>query len=330
MKIVFYPIPSLKNRYYLLLKKVAYDRGYEIIEPKSLSWFLKNKNGVDVVHINWLSRIKKNFFKSFFFLSVLFLLNIYGKKIIWTEHNIHPHESKRKLGSKLFNFLLMLICSKIVIQDYKRFKKLKDKRKYCYIHHPTFESIFHVIPDTKTQIQGNKISFLYFGYIRKYKGIDLLIDIASKFRDSDFMVIGDPSFFWKKEKEKRNLLHSIRKAAKRNNFSALLKYVPDSEIPEILTGYDILVLPYHKFHISGMLMLSFTFNLPCVIKSNSFSDFFAEKGMAITFNTKEELSTIIKNITKQDIAILKNNIMTQKHLFSFSSFKEIQQSIYET
>jgi glycosyltransferase involved in cell wall biosynthesis len=103
---------------------------------------------------------------------------------------------------------------------------------------------------------------LFFGYIREYKGLDVLLDawpsVASRRPLARLVIAGDPV---RLPAARRAALAS---AASRVGADARFEYVPFAEVTRYFAAADVLVLPYRHISQSGVLFLALALGLPIV------------------------------------------------------------------
>jgi glycosyltransferase involved in cell wall biosynthesis len=103
---------------------------------------------------------------------------------------------------------------------------------------------------------------LFFGYIREYKGLDVLLDawpaVAAARPAARLVVAGDPA---RLDPARRQELEA---AATRVGAIHRFAYIPFSEVARYFAAADALVLPYRHVSQSGVLFLALAMGLPVV------------------------------------------------------------------
>ncbi len=95
---------------------------------------------------------------------------------------------------------------------------------------------------------------LFFGLLRPYKGIDVLLDAWQGVRDAELWIVGRPRF--DVEPLRRRSPPSVRWVA---------RYVDDAEVPAYFRRADLAVLPYREIDQSGVLYTALAFGVPLVL-----------------------------------------------------------------
>jgi glycosyltransferase involved in cell wall biosynthesis len=104
-------------------------------------------------------------------------------------------------------------------------------------------------------------TILFFGKVRKYKGLDLLLAAMPKVLsriECRLVVIGE--FYDSMEKYQKMVL----KLGIENNVRIDNRYVPNEEVPAIFDGADVLVLPYLSATQSGVARIALSNRLPII------------------------------------------------------------------
>ena len=194
----------------------------------------------------------------------------YSNKILFITENVVSHEANRidkfltKIG--LRNASMFLTLSKNVEEELSRFAKGKKIYRSelpiydCYKNDDISE-----ISEYKNQLGINVDDqvILFFGYVRKYKGLDILLKafpkILQKNPNTFLLVVGEfydnPDSYFKLIEEL-----NIRERVKVIN-----QFVPNEEVAKYYLASDVVVLPYRSATQSGILNVAYGFNKPVVV-----------------------------------------------------------------
>jgi glycosyltransferase involved in cell wall biosynthesis len=248
-------------RYYKTFQIV---KGIEYLFDILKFLFLVWRQRPDIVHIQWLAvpLIDKFWMK---------LLKWRGVNLIYTAHNILPHEKKNNDYS-LFKEIYQL-ADKIIVHSACDKRMLKDEfsineSKISVIPHGNFD--IYIVdehlkkPDARQQIglADDLMIVLFFGLIRPYKGIDCLLDaweqVASKNKNARLLIVG------KELVEVKTVTDKIRQHEFRSSITFINKYIPFFDVQKYFVASDLVVLPYRKTYNSGVLQLAYSFGVPVV------------------------------------------------------------------
>lgn len=194
-------------------------------------------------------------------------------KIVAITDNIIPHE--KRPGDIPFTRYFLNSCdafitmSEKVMQDLRRFVSDKPARK---VIHPLYDNFGDAVDKTaarkKLGIDLQKKILLFFGFIRKYKGLDLLLQAIpllkqedSRFKNSNLQVLIAGEFY-EDEKPYREL---IAKYGIENDLVLRTEFIPDSEVKYYLCAADAVVQPYRNATQSGVTPLAYHFEKPMIV-----------------------------------------------------------------
>jgi len=134
------------------------------------------------------------------------------------------------------------------------------------------------------QKPADKKTFLFFGFILPYKGLDLLLRAISKLAETrqDFqLIVAGRSSDW--EEQYAPLIKHPELV------SANIGFIENHDIPAYFAKADYLVLPYRDTTQSGPLMIAYNYNIP-VLASNAegFHEFFENGTTGYMFNLAKQ------------------------------------------
>ncbi len=178
--------------------------------------------------------------------------------------NVLPHE--KRLGDIQFiNYFLrqnhgFIVMSEAVKAD---LLKMKPDAKYRYITHPLYDHFGKKMDRTEARkklgIAPDRKVLLFFGFIRSYKGLDLMLETLKYLPDEYLLIIAGEVYGDFKSYE-----DLIRKNNLENKVMLNVRYISDSEVPVFFSASDVCVLPYKTATQSGITGISYHFDLPVI------------------------------------------------------------------
>jgi glycosyltransferase involved in cell wall biosynthesis len=187
-----------------------------------------------------------------------------NSKVITILDNVIPHE-KRFFDESFTKYFLKQNHGFVVMSDSVKndLLKLKPDAKYISHPHPLYDHFGKKadMAEAKKKLnipEGKKV-ILFFGFIRDYKGLDLLIDAVSKLNNEYLLVICGEVYgsFDKYEKQIESL--GIKKRV-----ALHVRYISDEEVPLFFSSADVCVLPYKSATQSGITSIAYHFDLPLI------------------------------------------------------------------
>lgn len=180
--------------------------------------------------------------------------------------NVIPHE-KRAGDVFLTNYFIkhiqsFLVMSKTVEKDLRQFTKGKP----CVFNpHPLFDNFGEIIDKQKAKsnlnLDVNTRYILFFGLIRDYKGLDLLLKAFNHnyFTEHNIKLIVAGEFYGPKDKYSKAFLKLADSLILHD------KFIPDEEVKNYFCASDLVVQPYKSATQSGISQIAYHFNKPMIV-----------------------------------------------------------------
>lgn len=178
--------------------------------------------------------------------------------------NVIPHE-KRFFDGFCNNYFLKNNDGFIVMSDavLKDLLSIVPDAKYLRVNHPVYNHFPAKIERTEAQqalkLDPTKKTLLFFGFIRDYKGLDLLIQ-AMDHLDENFQLIIAGEVYGSFEKYQQLIDASNYK----NNIHLFNQYIGDDEVTIYFSAADVCILPYKSATQSGITSIANHYDLPII------------------------------------------------------------------
>ncbi|MCS6808185.1 MAG: glycosyltransferase [Bacteroidota bacterium] len=212
----------------------------------------------------------------FFALSHYTICSLLGKaykhKTLFITENVVSHEGRRidtvltALGLSRASAFLAL--SEQVARDLTKFAR--GRPIYCS-ELPVFGTFYAQTPSTLTQEAAKaRLGFapdvkllLFFGYVRPYKGLDVLL------RAMPFIIQNDPQIkllvageFYDNPRPYEHLVHTL---GIHQHVRIINSFIPNEEVAQYYTACDAVVLPYKSATQSGVVGIAYGFERPVIV-----------------------------------------------------------------
>lgn len=284
---ILFPAP-MPNTYISLIESCINESGYNIVYLDNI---IKNKEILKeaiIANLNWYEGIgNQNILKYIYAflrkIKYFVILKHYHIKIIFTFHNLIPHDTKFKyMDALLIKFCLknadriVGLCdnTREILKRYLSDKEINEK--LCIINHCSFEPIYRNIKKDekiKNIIADDEKAFhvLFFGLLRKYKNIELVIRLAEDFKHENinFIIAGNVP----EEEYKIEIADQIKQC---KNITLIPRHITDEEIISLYEWADISICPLNLESSvnSGSMVMSFGFKTPVIgPKNGTIKDF---------------------------------------------------------
>lgn len=211
-----------------------------------------------------------------------------GCKVIAILDNVVPHE-QRAFDKPLTKYFLsgvdgcITLCSEVA-GDLLR---IKPEARYMVGYHPLYSHFGPKLNRAEAEkalglIPGKK-NILFFGLIREYKGLDILLKAFDKLDDSFQLIIaGEPYGSFEPYSE------LIAGNSGKERIHVFPKYVRDSEVKTYFSAADVTVLPYRSATQSGVSSVSYHFEVPMIVTSvGGLKETIGDRGTGIVAESPE-------------------------------------------
>ncbi|VBB46759.1 Glycosyl transferase group 1 [uncultured Paludibacter sp.] len=224
---------------------------------------IKSKNPDKVIFCYWMS------FMAPCFGTIARNCKAKNTKNIALVHNMIPHEPT--ILDKLFpNYFVkamdgFVAMAKSVADDINIFDKTGKLKLIS--PHPIYDHYGEIISKDKAakklDLDARYSYILFFGFIRKYKGLDLLLEAFAdvRFRQYPVKLIVAGEFYESEDSYKE----IIRKNALEDDVILHTHFIPDSEVSNYFNVADIVAQPYRSATQSGVSQIAYHFEKPMLV-----------------------------------------------------------------
>ncbi len=192
-------------------------------------------------------------------------------RIVAVTDNIIPHE-KRAFDLPFTRYFLHPCDAFIAMSEHvmKDLKKLAPNKPSLQVLHPLYDTFGEPISmaEARRKLGINKENkvLLFFGFIRKYKGLDILLEAMKILKDSPKPLPGLKLLIAGEFYEDSKLYDErIDQLGIRSNLILKATYIPESEVKDYFCAADVVVQPYRAATQSGVTPLAYHFEKPMIV-----------------------------------------------------------------
>jgi glycosyltransferase involved in cell wall biosynthesis len=199
--------------------------------------------------------------------AISFLTRLFTRtKILYLCDNIIPHERRiedrllTRIG--LWNVHYFIVQSKVVKNDLLYFR---PNAIYKEVPHPVYEIFSNPYTRQHARKHFNFASkdkvILFFGYVRKYKGLHYLIDampLVLKKTTVKLLIAGE---FYDDEHQYQE---QIKQLGIEDSVFVFGDYIPNEEVGLYYNASDVVVLPYVSATQSGIIQIAYNYDKPVI------------------------------------------------------------------
>ena len=254
-------------------------------------------------------------------------------KVISIVDNMIPHE--KRIGDRLLTTYFVktvdgfIAMSEKVKNDIKTF----SQKPVSISPHPIFNHFGDPITKLEARLQlglpkEDKI-ILFFGYIRKYKGLDLLIHAmaneAIKKLGIQLMIVGE---FYEDASAYHDLVSSL---GLQDQIKFYSNYIPDGEVKNYVCSADFIIQPYRNATQSGVTPLAYHFEKPMLVTNvGGLADTVPNlKTGIVVAPTTEAIAKGIETLYELGETNFIPNIIEEKKKYSWAQMTEKFLALYQ-
>lgn len=186
-------------------------------------------------------------------------------RVIMIADNIIPHEPRffdRPFTSYILSGVdgVISMCGE-VDRDLMKFSKTIP---HIIQPHPLYSHFGEKLSRSEAErilgLKSGKKNILFFGLIRKYKGLDILIDAFAGLGEEYQLIIAGEPYGSFEEYQKQ-----IDGSGAADRIKVYPEYIKDSEVKKYFSAADVTVLPYRSATQSGISSVSYHFEVPMIV-----------------------------------------------------------------
>lgn len=256
-------------------------------------------------------------------------------KVISIADNIIPHE-KRPGDNLLTNYFMkgidgMVAMSKSVLNDIDHFRTDLPK---ALCPHPLFDNFGEKLPSEEAKkllhLDKDQSYMLFFGFIRDYKGLDILLkamdDERLKKLPVKLIVAGE---FYSKPDPYLQLLEELNL---KERVVLHTDFIPDTEVNRFFSAADIVVQPYKSATQSGVTQIGYHFEKPMLVTNvGGLSEIIPDQkiGYVVDPNEKAIANAIVDFYNNKRQQEFEENILEEKKKFSWANMVDAIGTVFQ-
>lgn len=245
-------------------------------------------------------------------------------RIVAITDNVIPHEHRP--GDMAFTKYFLksadafLAMSKDVLKDLKQF----TDKPAVFSPHPVYDNYGNAVGREeackKLGLNPSEKYILFFGFIRKYKGLDLLLDAMKdeRIKQAGIKLIVAGEFYGDGD----SYLQQIQNNGIGDSVKLFTEFIPNDEIKYYFSATDLVVQPYRTATQSGITQVAYHFEKPMVVTNAGGLSEVVPDGK-VGFVTEPDAAQIATAILKfyetGSLPDLKNNIASEKQKYSWDT-----------
>ena len=249
-------------------------------------------------------------------------------KVFAITDNVIPHE--KRIGDNLLTKYFVKSCdafltlSSSVLDDLKQFTNTKEK---IFIPHPIYDSFGEIVEKNKAKknlgLDENGKYLLFFGFVRKYKGLDIMLDVMAdkRIQDLEVKLIVAGEFYDNKEEyiSQINSLNISKHVILKSDF------IPEDQVKSYFCASDMITQTYRTATQSGVTQIAYHFERPMLVTNvGGLAEIVPHNkvGYVCDINSKQIADCIVEFYTQNKEEEFTENTKEEKKRFSWGQLVE--------
>ncbi len=186
-----------------------------------------------------------------------------GGRIVWTIHNEQPHEGEYLDAFMRLRRGIAALADRVLVHNRAAIPLIvgqsgADPARIVLLPHPSYLGVYESEAETFARAPDwDSRRLLLFGMLRRYKGLEALIDAMAAAPEVEVDIVGEAT-------SPDHVDAMMPRIAATPGLTLAPERVEDADVPARLRAHRGLVLPYSRFLTSGVAMLAMTFGRPII------------------------------------------------------------------
>ena len=245
-------------------------------------------------------------------------------KVFAITDNVIPHE--KRIGDNLLTKYFVKSCdafltlSSSVLDDLSKFTDTQEK---IFIPHPIYDSFGEIVDKSKAKqnlsLDKDGKYLLFFGFVRKYKGLDIMLDVMAdrRIRDLGVKLIVAGEFYDNKEE----YISQIDVLGIKDNIILKSDFIPEEDVKNYFCASDMITQTYRTATQSGVTQIAYHFERPMLVTNvGGLAEIVPHNkvGYVCDINTKDIADCIVEFYSEQKEKEFTKNTKEEKTRFTWS------------
>jgi beta-1,4-mannosyltransferase len=256
------------------LRRLGVETADDPSDGLSWRWLLRNRGQVDILHLHWLQyhydrdSTLGSAWAWLKFTSKVLLARLLGYGIVWTLHNLEPHEQHHPRLDWACRLVVAWLAHRVIVHCQKARDQLRltfgRQQGVAIVPLGNDLSFYPKMPEREAARQRfgfaeGDLVFLCFGAVRPYKGFQDAIVAFKRLPNpiARLVIVGRPI--------NEQIAQEIRTLALGDaRIQTVLELVPGDDLLAHIVAADVALLPYRKILTSAATMTAMSLGRPVI------------------------------------------------------------------
>lgn len=247
-------------------------------------------------------------------------------RILCIADNIIPHE--KRPGDRIFTKYFIRPVDAFVTMSREVLKDLATftTKPAAYTPHPLYDNYGDAVSREeacqKLELNPNNQYLLFFGFIRKYKGLDLLLEAMQdeRIRSAGIRLIIAGEFY-----DDRASYEGLLQAVN-DRLELFTAFIPNEAVKYYFCAADLVVQPYRSATQSGITQIAYHFEKPMVVtRVGGLHEMIPDGKTGFVTTPEPEMiaGAILRFFTPGSLPALRENLLAEKKKYDWVTFVDV-------
>jgi beta-1,4-mannosyltransferase len=261
-----------------------------------------------IAHLVWPQNAYLRCFKRGCLWLDVMLLRARGTRVVWTVHNLVSHESPDPEAEVAARRLLAQSCSHLVVHSASAVRELEAawkldlSRRASVVPHGNYDGCYALRDGESSALRqrlgipDDALCILFFGAVRRYKGVLALAHAMShvKRQDVRLIIAGKPN-------EAALKIEIEAAAAADKRIVLALEFIPDEAVAAYFSLAHAVVVPFERTLTSGSVVLAMTLGKATLLSHEAKVFDLADERTSRFFDSLDDLSALIETLGLEEL-----------------------------
>lgn len=258
-----------------------------------------------------------------------------GIKVIAITDNVIPHE--KRIGDKALTKYFLRSCDAFVAMSRSVMKEVESfipDAKAIFLPHPIYNIFGDEITKQKARekfhLPMDQKIILFFGFIRAYKGLDLLLEAMAdeRIKQLNIKLIVAGEFY----EDSKPYMDTVSRLGLTDSVEFHSSFIPKDEVKYYFCASDMVVQPYRNATQSGITQIAYHFGKPMLVTNVGGLPEIVSDGVVgyVTDTEARAIATALYTFyTEGKEQVFSANVIHEKERFTWDTFIKGIMNLYE-
>ena len=305
-------------------------------------WVCRNQGRINVLHLNWphymydRPEVDDHLARCAEVIDCLALARTLGYKVVWTVHNLYPHETSNRDLDHLARIALTSLADALIVHCQKA-------RELVRTHFHRTENVFVIphgnfiepYPNTVSRAEARRClgltddNFVYFnfGNVRRYKGLERLAEVFASLPDEHLRLLLGAKYYTEYGEE---VAASVSRADERVIVRSS-RFFASEDLQLLFNAADVGVFPFSDVLTSGSVITALSFGIPAIVPATGClpEAVLPDAGLVYDPNESDGLRRAMQEVQQWDVPAKKEAARVRANELDWTQIAERTRRVYE-